>query len=78
VSTEEGYVHLCSRSYNEQYMGTYSEHSGPVYKARWSPFWPSLFLTCSSDWTIRLWNELQYEESILQFHHEKVKISQCS
>eukprot|EP00116_Pleurobrachia_bachei_P019202 sb/3479464/ len=28
----------------------------PVYKVKWSPFVPDCFLTCSSDWTIRLWH----------------------
>ena len=26
-------------------------------QVRWSPFVPSLFLSCSSDWTVRLWQE---------------------
>ena len=32
VGTEEGGVHKCSVSYNEQYLETYAGHSGPVYK----------------------------------------------
>lgn len=57
VGTEEGRIHKCSRSYNEQYLQTYEGHTGPVFQVRWSPFVPSLFLSCSSDWTVRLWKE---------------------
>jgi len=55
VGTEDGLVHRCSTSYNEQYLDTYYGHSGPVYKVRCNPFWSYAFLTCSADWTMRLW-----------------------
>ena len=57
VGTEEGNVHKCSVSYNEQYLETYMGHSGPVYKVAWSPFVSSAFLSCSADWTIRVWHQ---------------------
>ncbi len=53
--TEEGNIHRCSTSYNEQYLDTYQGHTGPVYKLAWSPFLKNCFLSGSSDWTIRLW-----------------------
>mmetsp|Transcript_94939 Transcript_94939/g.207646 ORF Transcript_94939/g.207646 Transcript_94939/m.207646 type:complete len:883 (-) Transcript_94939:203-2851(-) len=55
VGTEDGLIHRCSTSYNEQYLETYYGHSGPVYKVRCNPFMSTAFLTCSADWTIRLW-----------------------
>jgi len=56
VCTEEGFIHKCSCSYNEQYLQTYTGHTGPVYKVKWSPFVQDCFLTCGSDWTIRMWH----------------------
>ena len=56
ASTEDGLIHRCSVSYNEQYLDTYMGHTGPVYKVVASPFWPRAFLTCAGDWTVRLWN----------------------
>lgn len=53
--TEEGFIHRCSTSYNEQYLDTYYGHSGPIYKLAWSPFLKNSFLSASADWTIRLW-----------------------
>ncbi|KAJ8376223.1 hypothetical protein SKAU_G00068030 [Synaphobranchus kaupii] len=57
VGTEEGYIHKCSCSYNEQYLETYRGHEGPLYRVTWSPFCPDIFLSCASDWTVQLWRQ---------------------
>ena len=56
AATDDGTIHRCSTSYTEQYMDTYFGHHGPVYKVRCNPYNPDYFLTCSYDWTARLWN----------------------
>jgi len=65
--TEEGYIHKCSCSYNEQFLETYTGHTAPVYKIKWSPFVPDIFLSCSADWSIRLWHQ-DRTSHILSFH----------
>ncbi|KAJ2995330.1 WD repeat-containing protein 78 [Globomyces sp. JEL0801] len=65
VGTEDGQIHRCSCSYNEQYLNTYSSHTGPINKVKYSPFVPTVFLSCSSDWTIRLWNQDSEEEDTI-------------
>merc|ERR1712228_54281 len=55
VGTEDGLVHKCSTSYTETFMDTYYGHSGPVYKVRCNPYSSHAFLTCSADWTMKLW-----------------------
>jgi len=55
VGTEDGLVHKCSTSYNDNYLQTYYGHSGPVYKVRCNPFVSTAFLTCSADWSMKLW-----------------------
>lgn len=57
TGTEDGHIHKCSTSYSEQYLETYHGHIGPVYGLQWSPFNAGLFLSCSGDWTIRMWQE---------------------
>ncbi|XP_069794476.1 dynein axonemal intermediate chain 4 isoform X2 [Narcine bancroftii] len=57
AATEEGYIHKCSCSYNEQFLETYAGHKGPVYKVIWSPFSHDTFLSCSADWSIYLWSQ---------------------
>jgi len=56
AGTEDGNIHRCSCSYNEQYLDTYNGHNGPVYRIKTSPFHPEAFLSCSADWTVKLWN----------------------
>ncbi|CAM9993072.1 unnamed protein product [Choristocarpus tenellus] len=59
AGTEDGLIHKCSVSYNEQYLESYVGHTGPVYRIRCSPFWDRFFLSCSADWTVRLWEQRQ-------------------
>ena len=73
VGTEEGMIHRCSSSYNEQYLDSYAGHTRPVYRIRWSPFLAGVFLSCSADWTIRLWNQ-ESESEMFKFQSGKVII----
>ena len=57
AGTEDGHIHKCSCSYNEQHLENYFGHSGPVYKLRWSPFDANTFLSASADWSVKLWNQ---------------------
>jgi dynein intermediate chain 1, axonemal len=58
VGTEEGRIHKCSKAYTGQYLETYEGHSMAVYSVRWSPFHERVFLSCSADWTVKLWDHL--------------------
>ncbi|XP_069498048.1 dynein axonemal intermediate chain 4 isoform X1 [Ambystoma mexicanum] len=57
AGTEEGHIHKCSCSYNEQFLDTYRGHKGPIYRLAWSPFCHDVFLSCSADWSISLWRQ---------------------
>jgi len=63
ISTEDGAIHKCSKSYKEQYIESYLSHSGPVYKVRNNPFHPEVFISCSADWSVRVWNS-KYESPL--------------
>lgn len=65
ISTEDGLLHRCSRSYKERYLSTYYGHTGSVYKVKCNPFNPDIFLSCSSDWTCQLWS-LKKENSLMK------------
>ena len=56
ATTEEGVIYRCSKSYTQQYLEIYSGHNGPIYKVRANPFFYDIFLTCSADWSCKLWN----------------------
>jgi hypothetical protein len=56
TGTEDGNILKCSISYSEQHLEAYSGHRGPVYRLSYSPYAPHIFLSCSADWTVRIWN----------------------
>eukprot|EP00941_MAST-03F_sp_MAST-3F-sp1_P000438 g438.t1 len=62
AGTSDGVTHQCSCAYNEQYLQSYSGHTGPVYQVRCHPMNPKLFLTCSADWTTKLWMSSEQEQ----------------
>ncbi|GMH64127.1 hypothetical protein TrLO_g315 [Triparma laevis f. longispina] len=68
AGTEDGHIHRCSCSYNEQYLDTFSGHSGPVYKVKCSPYHPDAFLSCSADWTVKLWHSKDSSDCLREFH----------
>lgn len=56
VGTEEGKLHKCSKAYSGQYLENYLGHHMAVYSVRWNPFHERAFLSCSADWTVKLWD----------------------
>jgi len=57
VGTEEGKVHKCSKAYSAEYLETFVAHAGmAVYSVRCNEFHPNIFISCSADWTIKLWD----------------------
>lgn len=48
AGTEDGLIHKCSVSYNEQTLENFYGHTGPVYKVRCSPFLADAFISCSA------------------------------
>eukprot|EP00049_Salpingoeca_infusionum_P015543 m.304058 g.304058 ORF g.304058 m.304058 type:complete len:934 (-) comp15894_c0_seq26:30-2831(-) len=56
LGTEDGPIHLCSTSYADSYLASFFGHTGTVYRVRHHPHHHSLFLSCSADWTVRLWS----------------------
>ena len=66
AGTEDGLIHKCSVSYNEQTLENFYGHTGPVYKVRCSPFLPDAFLSCSADWSAMLWSQKQPSKPVLR------------
>ena len=56
MGTEEGKIHKCSKAYSGQYLETYEGHHMAVYSVKWNRFHPRVFLSCSADWTVKLWD----------------------
>uniref|UniRef100_A0A3B4Y7L8 Dynein axonemal intermediate chain 1 n=1 Tax=Seriola lalandi dorsalis TaxID=1841481 RepID=A0A3B4Y7L8_SERLL len=56
VGTEEGKIHKCSKTYSSQFLETYDAHSMAVDAVKWSHYHPKVFISCSSDWTVKIWD----------------------
>lgn len=56
VGTEEGAINSYTNSYTCQHQRTYDGHRMSVYTVKWNPFHHGVFLSCSADWTVKLWD----------------------
>lgn len=57
LGTDDGIIHKCSTSYNDQVLVNFAGHTGAVYTVKPSPHEPGLFLSASADWTVRVWRD---------------------
>jgi dynein axonemal intermediate chain 4 len=70
AGTEDGLIHKCSTSYNEQTLENFYGHTAPVYRVQCSPFTDNVFISCSADWTAALWTQ-KNTRPVLQFQSGK-------
>ncbi|XP_037348975.1 dynein axonemal intermediate chain 1 isoform X2 [Talpa occidentalis] len=56
VGTEEGKIYKCSKSYSSQFLDTYDAHNMAVDAVTWNPYHSKVFMSCSSDWTVKIWD----------------------
>lgn len=55
VGTGDGDLIQCSTSYSDGGNVFSEAHTAPILQIKHSPFVKEIFLTCSSDWTAKLW-----------------------
>ncbi|XP_023164706.2 WD repeat-containing protein 78 [Drosophila hydei] len=55
VLTDEGTMYKCSTNYPLQHLELQQVHETPAVCMDFSPWSPKLYLTCGSDWCIRIW-----------------------
>lgn len=48
--------HQCSKSYSSQFLDTYDAHNMAVDAVSWNPYHTKVFMSCSSDWTVKIWD----------------------
>ncbi|KAM6470912.1 dynein axonemal intermediate chain 1 isoform 2-T2 [Liasis olivaceus] len=56
VGTEEGKIYKCSKSYSSQFLDIFHAHHMAVDAVSWNPFHNKVFISCSSDWTVKIWD----------------------
>jgi len=66
VGTEEGRIHKCSKAYSSQFLDTIDAHHMAVDSLSWNPFHPDIFISCSADWTVKIWDH-NYSQAMFTF-----------
>ncbi|XP_044534053.1 dynein axonemal intermediate chain 1 [Gracilinanus agilis] len=56
VGTEEGKIYKCSKSYSSQFLDMFEAHNMAVDAVTWNPYHSKVFMSCSSDWTVKIWD----------------------
>ncbi|XP_033108789.1 dynein intermediate chain 2, ciliary-like [Anneissia japonica] len=56
VGTEEGKIHKCSKAYSSQFLDSFDAHHMAVYRVQWNYFHPNVFISCSADWSVKIWD----------------------
>merc|ERR1719242_770914 len=71
VGTEDGHILECSKTYNDGPTKIFANaHFMNIYCIKWNPFHSKIFLSCSEDWTLKLWemgNNAQKNEAIITY-----------
>ncbi|XP_057656296.1 dynein intermediate chain 2, ciliary [Diorhabda carinulata] len=61
VGTEEGLIFKCSVAYSSMYLLTYKAHQLPVYRIDFNRYNTDIFISCSSDWRVKIWEDNRLE-----------------
>ncbi|XP_067144430.1 dynein axonemal intermediate chain 1 isoform X2 [Centruroides vittatus] len=67
VGTEDGLIHKCSLSYSGRFLETYKYHSLRISKLQWNPYHSRIFISCSADWLVCIW-DYDVKEPLFEFH----------
>ncbi|XP_044263378.1 dynein intermediate chain 2, ciliary [Tribolium madens] len=61
VGTEEGNIYKCSTAYSSMFLLTYEAHHMPVYRIDFNRYNSDIFISCSGDWRIKIWEDNRLE-----------------
>jgi len=66
AGTEEGKIMKCSKAYNSKFLATYDAHGMAVYGLKWNLFHDRVFVSCSADWGVKVWDH-KYPLCLFEF-----------
>lgn len=66
VGTDQGCIHMCSVNLTSQHKSVFQAHKFGIYCIQFSPFEPKIFLTAGNDFTIRIWEENESVQLLLE------------
>lgn len=56
---QSGLIFKCSVSYSSKYLMTYAGHYMSVYELDYNRFNPDVFISCSCDWRVKIWEDMR-------------------
>ena len=77
IGTENGLLHRCSCSLDEQFLNSYLGHDAPIYQVQWSPHLNQIFISAAADWTVKLWHEKVFSPVLVFRTDEKYVTDVC-
>ncbi len=77
IGTENGLLHRCSCSLDEQFLNSYLGHDAPIYQVQWSPHLNQIFISAAADWTVKLWHEKVFSPVLVFRTDEKYVTGVC-
>ncbi|RMZ95468.1 dynein intermediate chain, partial [Brachionus plicatilis] len=66
VGTEEGKVLEYSSLHKEKILTIFDAHSLPIYSIKWNPFFKRIFITCSADFSVKIWDH-RYKNPLIVY-----------
>lgn len=67
AGTEEGKVFKSFQSYTSRYLDIIPAHNMTIETIVWSPFHDNVFMTCSQDWTLKIWDHKSSNQPLFVF-----------
>lgn len=61
VGTEEGLICKCNIAYSSEYLMIYKAHNLSVYRIDFNRFNSKIFISCSGDWRVKIWEDMRAE-----------------
>ena len=49
-------IHLCSTEYASEYIRSFKAHNTMVNSVQWSTFLPDVFISCASEFVVKIWS----------------------
>lgn len=59
VGTEVGLIYKCSTLFSSKYLMTYNAHNMSVYRIDFNRFDSNIFVSCSGDWRVKVWEDMR-------------------
>ncbi|XP_076354403.1 dynein intermediate chain 2, ciliary-like isoform X2 [Tachypleus tridentatus] len=56
VGVEEGVIYKCSSIYSSPFLAAYKAHYQSIYSMEWNYYHSRVFISCSADWMVCIWD----------------------